>query len=175
MKLSFTQVEKIRVHTLRCYPEEMCGVLVDNDFFPIPNVAENKLMSFALDSEHLAVIASRCKIAGIVHSHCRNIKHPEVFDTRTPSIADLAGQKQSKVPWLIVATEGETVTPPLTIPRTPSNYYIGRPFIWFINDCYTLVQDYYLFELGIALPKNAEPTAPTGTSSDISLMISSVS
>ena len=39
----------------------------------------------------------------------------------------------------------------MQIPRVPSNEYLDRDFIWFINDCYTLVQDYYHFELGIDL------------------------
>lgn len=150
--LSDKQKEQIYYHTLSCYPEEMCGILLEEDFIPIKNVSKTPLESFELNPEQYAPIACREKIKGIIHSHCRNPRNPEVFDTRTPSLADINGQKQTKVPWLIVASEGMTVTPPLELPRLQSNRYIGRQFIWFINDCYTLVQDYYKFELGIELP-----------------------
>ncbi len=152
--LSEKQKEQIKVHTLACYPEEMCGVLTEEAFIPIRNVAENPLKSFALEPESFAVLLLRSNVKAIVHSHCRNIRVPEIFDTRTPSLADLAGQKETKIPWLIVATEGLTVTPPLELPREPSRSYVGRQFIWFMNDCYTLIQDYYHFELNIDLPNH---------------------
>jgi cell wall-associated NlpC family hydrolase len=52
-----------------------------------------------------------------------------------------------------VGTEGEVVTEPLQFPRIPNANYINRPFIWYVNDCYNLVEDYYRFTLGITLPE----------------------
>jgi len=152
MILNSLQKQQIHEHTIACYPEEMCGVLTEDYFIPITNVADNKRKSFKLAMQEYLNLKKKFDIIAIVHSHCRCADIPEVFDTRTPSMADMDGQKSSGLPWLIVATEGITTTPPVLIPRTPNNKYSGRPFIWFINDCYTLVQDYYLFELGIKLP-----------------------
>lgn len=150
IELSPLQIDKIREHTLACYPEEMCGGLTIDDFIPFTNNSEDKLKSFTINSIDLVSYVD--KLIAIVHSHCRDIKKQELFDTRTPSIADIKGQKLNNIPWLIVACEGITVTPPLQLPREPSNSYLDRPFIWFINDCYSLVQDYYRFELNIILP-----------------------
>ena len=150
--LNDVQKNLIHLHILSEYPREACGVLTDDYYYPLPNVSDTPEKSFTPSPVDLALIAKEVKITAFVHSHCRNINVPEVLDTRTPSLTDIANQKKTKIPWLIFATEGVTVTPPLEIPRTPNNNYLGRPFIWFINDCYTLVQDYYLFELGIDLP-----------------------
>lgn len=166
--LNKTQLLKIKEHSLSCYPEEMCGGLTIDDFIPFTNkalskeeadsknISNNRLNSFSIASIELVPYLN--KLTAIVHSHCRDKRKPEILDTRTPSLADILGQKESGLPWLIVSTEGEVVTPAIQLPREPSNNYIGRPFIWFINDCYTLVQDYYKFELGINLPDHKANT-----------------
>lgn len=150
--LNAVQKQLIEVHILSEYPKEACGVLTSDYYYPLPNISETPEKSFTPNPVDLALIAKEAKITAFVHSHCRDIRIPEVLDTRTPSLVDIANQKKTNIPWLIFATEGLTVTPPLELPRTPNNNYIGRPFIWFINDCYTLVQDYYQFEFGIMLP-----------------------
>lgn len=149
VELNINQIEAIRVHTLACYPEEMCGGVTKDSFIPFTNSSEDKLNSFAITALELLQAG---ELIAIVHSHCRDRKIPEVFDTRTPSLADVLGQKASGLPWLIVCSEGETVTRALEFPRDSSSNYLGRPFIWFVNDCYSLVQDYYKHELGILLP-----------------------
>jgi proteasome lid subunit RPN8/RPN11 len=152
--LTEEQKELIREATLLVYPEEMCGVLLKDSFIPVKNIAEEPDKAFRMHPLELAKICQNNTVIAIVHSHCRNARIPEVFDTRTPSLADMESQKVSNTPWLIVATEGQSVTTPLQIPRIGNNNYIGRPFIWFIWDCYTLIQDYYQFELGINLPNH---------------------
>lgn len=150
--LSEEQIKLIEIHTLACFPEEMCGGLTKDSFIPFTNISSDKEHSFSVSS--LELVQYIDSLIAIVHSHCRHVKHPVVFDTRTPSAADIKAQKKSNLPWLIVACEGITVTSPLEIPRQSNNEYIGRPFIWFVNDCYSLVQDYYKYELGIELPNH---------------------
>ena len=151
IKLNQEQVDAIQVHTLACYPEEMCGGVTKDSFIPFTNASEDKLKSFSITALELLQAG---ELTAIIHSHCRDSRVPEVFDTRTPSLADIIGQKESGLPWLIVCTEGISVTIPLEFPRESSSDYIGRPFIWFVNDCYSLVQDYYKHELGIELPNH---------------------
>jgi len=43
----------------------------------------------------------------------------------------------------------------LKIPREPNKDFVGRPFIWYINDCFTLVCDYYHYVMGIDFPEIA--------------------
>lgn len=144
------QEEKIKEHILRCYPEEACGILTEDDYVPCINIHENPTKAFRFDKLEYATNAVAAK--AIIHSHTRKLRSLVVFDPRTPSYADTVGQKLSALPWLIYDTEGLTVGIPLQYPRIRSNIYEGRPFLWFISDCYTLVQDWYFYELGVALP-----------------------
>ena len=153
MSLSTEQFEKVREHTLACYPQEMCGIITtEEEFVPLTNIHEKPEESFTIAPTELVPYLGKVKY--ILHSHCRDIRTPEVFDLRTPSYPDTIGQKKSGIPWLIVSCEGVTVTQPIQIPRVKNNEYLERPFIWFINDCYSLVQDYYWFEFGIDLPNH---------------------
>jgi proteasome lid subunit RPN8/RPN11 len=149
IELTFKQSEKIREHTLNCYPQEMCGFLTEDDFIPVKNTAEEPEKSFRIDTIDYARWFG--KAIAVVHSHTRPLKKQELFDLRTPSYADYVNQKKTGLPWLIVGCESLTVTDPVQFPRIPDSNYIGRPFQWFISDCYNLVQDFYRFELDIIL------------------------
>ena len=149
--LNKKQKKAIEKHTLSCYPEEMCGFLTKTDFIPVPNIAEDREKSFKIDSIEFA--RHYDEIIAIVHSHTRPLKQAELFDLRAPSYQDYLNQKLTNRPWLIVGCESLTVTDPIQFPRSPSKEYIGRRFQWFLTDCYNLIQDFYLFELGIELPE----------------------
>lgn len=150
MILNSTQKQKIIDYTLEAYPNEMCGVCTQDDFIQLKNASENPLTSFSFDPVEYAAVVSQ--VTAIVHSHTKDIYKLDIFDLRTPSPKDWHSQRTSGKPWLIVGTEGQNVSEPIQLPRTPSAEYLGRPFIWYVNDCYTLVQDYYRFEFGIILP-----------------------
>lgn len=152
IKLSATAKKAIDQYTLEKYPEEMCGILVEDSFIPITNEAINFLDEFLLSPREVALYVG--KIQAVIHSHTYDAKRPPIVDICTPSVMDMLNQKSSEVPWFIVGSDGTVVTRELGIPRKPHRNYIGRPFIWFINDCYTLVQDYYMFELNIILPEH---------------------
>lgn len=132
------------------YPQESCGFILENDeVIFCQNVSETPEKAFTINPEEFVKYLGKIKY--IFHSHCVDIKKGKFLDPRTPSVTDIEYQKASGVPWLIFATEGWNVSDPIEVPRTPNTNYTGRPFIWFINDCYTLVQDYYKFEFGIEL------------------------
>lgn len=132
------------------YPEESCGfILKDDTIVFCYNLADNPEKAFKINPADYIKYSGEIKY--IFHSHCVDPRKGKTLDPRTPSVKDMKGQKVSGIPWLIFATEGWVVSEPIELPRTPSNDYLNRPFIWFINDCYTLVQDYYKFELGIEL------------------------
>lgn len=141
----------IHTHVLDCFPQEACGLLTETAFIPCKNVAENPLNSFKIaETESLPHFGH---ITGIVHSHCRN-RRTSPFDLRTPSPQDIENQKLSAVPWWIFATDGETILPAVKLPREYNEVLLERPFIWFINDCYSLVQDFYWKTFKIALPNH---------------------
>lgn len=150
MQLSKLQQEQIKKAALACYPEEMCGLLLEASFVQLDNKAADRLDNFTILAEDFLPYLGNIK--AIVHSHTAKKRRPTHEDIRTPSVEDVKAQQLVQLPFLIVGTDGENVTEPLQYPKEPSNVYIGRPFIWFVNDCYSLVQDYYLFEKNIKLP-----------------------
>lgn len=152
MELSITQWTAIEDYTLAQYPKEMCGIILKStgEFVPLENSHETPESAFSILPEHFAKYLG--DIAAVLHSHCTSKVQHEVFDLRTPSYKDIEMQKASGIPWGIVGCEGFTVSYPIWLPRKPKQKYLNRRFIWFIDDCYSLVQDYYLFELGIKLP-----------------------
>lgn len=155
IELNDLQKERIKDWTFRCYPKEMCGFLTKDDFIPCENISEDPEHSFKIAPESTARWFREA--IAIVHSHTKSVSKVTLFDLRTPSKADYNGQKLTGLPWLIVGCEGITVSDPIQLPRVPSREYIGRQFQWFLNDCYNLVQDWYLFELGIELPEAIIP------------------
>lgn len=143
-------IDKLNRGVLGNYPNESCGfILKDDTIVFCMNVVDNPEKAFKINPVDYIKFSGQIKY--IFHSHCVDARAGKPLDPRTPSLADMKGQQVTGIPWLIFATEGWVVSDPITLPRTPSNNYLDRPFIWFINDCYTLVQDYYKFELGIEL------------------------
>lgn len=143
-------IDELNRGILNNYPNESCGfILQDNTIIFCMNISETPEKSFKINPIDYVKFSGQLKY--IFHSHCINPRTSRNLDPRTPSVADMKGQEVSGIPWLVFATEGWVVSEPITLPRTPSSDYLERPFIWFINDCYTLVQDYYKFELGIEL------------------------
>lgn len=147
IKLTPLQQQKIKEAALACHPFEMCGVCTVDDFIPLDNVSDNPEQSFKFAPLQYGRLIDQ--VVCIVHSHTKDIKDAEVYDLRTPSHKDMLNQKRSGKPWLIVGCEGHEVSEPVQIPREPSPDLLGRPFMWYINDCYTLAVDYYKFVLGI--------------------------
>ena len=123
-------------------------MLTQETFIPCKNISDRPLSNFKIDP--LIFVKHYKQTTAIIHSHVTK-KSPQVLDIRSPSITDLAHQKKLPIPWLIYGTDGKNCLPPVKLPRICSSNYLGRPFIWFIFDCYTLVQDYYFFEKGIKL------------------------
>jgi proteasome lid subunit RPN8/RPN11 len=140
----------IKAYILEAYPNEACGfILEDDSIIPLENIAEDRRKGFKIAAKDFAIYAGQ--IQYIYHSHCRDRRKPSALDIRTPSKEDLEGQIATDVKWLIFSCDGIYVGTPLELPRTPSDNYLERPFIWYVNDCYTLVQDYYQYEMGITL------------------------
>lgn len=145
MLLSDSVKEGIIEHTKREYPKEMCGVIVDSGvFLPITNVAK----SFERDTEDSFVmcpveyskVEDSHKVIAIVHSH------PDW--TAKPSVYDKVRCNQGDLPWVVVSYPEVDVSITHPEKETP---LIGREFVHGIQDCYTIVQDYYKRVLGIEL------------------------
>jgi len=148
MDISIEAFDAITKATLRCYPNEMVGIISDGKFVELTNVSPSPETHFSVDPLEYEKMVD---VEFIVHSHTTNTSESSRWDLRTPSNADLINQRAGSVPWLIVGTEGENVMKPIRLPHVPNNEYLDRRFIWYVSDCYTLVKDYYQFEYGIFL------------------------
>ena len=130
----------IRAHAALDYPREACGLLVlhagtEAEYVPCRNTGD--LDQFILHPEDWAACEDSGTIIGVVHSH------PD--GTTQPSEADRLGCAASGLPWWIVAGE-DWARMPTALPLE------GRAFAWGIQDCFTLIGDWWAAQ-GIALPE----------------------
>lgn len=155
------ELEKIERATLSSYPHEMVGVLTEKmGFVQLPNIATSSTHRFEIDILEYRKIDKAFNVIGLVHSHTRqpNVDYGPAseLDSRTPSNLDVKSQKKLGIPFYIVATDGQFVMEPICYPRDKNQSLYGRPFIFYINDCYTLVADYYYQKYGIELMEHAD-------------------
>jgi len=136
-------VEDITADAIERYPEEACGFVIDGLYVPKKNTAEEPTEGFRIDGRTY-VAAEKKGIDAVVHSHTKGqYKHP--------SKHDMAQQNAMNVPWGIVWTDGDgdTLGPAWWGDSLPIIPLIGRPFIYGIYDCCTLVRDFYRLNGGI--------------------------
>lgn len=136
MKLSLDTEEAIIKHALSEYPNEACGVIKGGKYYSQKNIHEQPLNNFRIDDK----VMGRGDVEAIVHSHTNG--------RNWPSLQDLRGQYQSGLPWIIVCTDGKTVSDLFSFGDEPPPL-IGRVFRFGVTDCYTLIRDYYKEELGL--------------------------
>lgn len=148
-------LQSIKEHLLANWPNEAGGfVLEGGEFVPCENIHDSPAEHFKFSAIDFATYYEKAAI--LIHSHCFNKRKVMLQDPRTPSYKDFVSQKRTKIPWLIFATDGTDVSDPVQLPRIAHNNYTERQFMWFVNDCYTIVQDWYLHERSIALPDYVE-------------------
>jgi proteasome lid subunit RPN8/RPN11 len=138
MVLSDQARTAIESHALQCYPNEACGLIVDDNYIACANVAEDTARGFAIAGEEYARAEDRGVIQAIVHSH------PDA--SGLPSIADLLACEASRVDfWIIVSVgRGSNDQPAIgrlhVFGRTAKDPpLIGATFVHGTHDCYGLV------------------------------------
>lgn len=143
-------------HALAEYPNESCGLIVavgrKEIYFPCVNVADDPRNDFVISGTSMNEAENMGEITAIVHSH------PDA--SPLPSDNDRRQCEAQGVEWLIIAVHRDPASddPPYIAGRhvfAPSGYRAplrGRSYTFGVQDCYTLIQDYYQWELGITLP-----------------------
>ncbi len=142
--MSFSHLyPEIKQHALDVYPEECCGLVVDDKYHAMPNQSDDPENSFKIDSTAM-LAARKIGLQAIVHSH------PD--DIAAPSSADMASQIENVVPWILLNTDGEFAGEPFVFgDSAPIPDLMARTFRHGVTDCYNLIRDFYRQELNITL------------------------
>lgn len=147
----------MRQEAERCYPREACGLIVaigkKMRFVACTNTSHVPNEQFVLAPEDWMRAADMGEVIALWHSHPNG--------NCQPSEADRAGCEASQVPWLISALvkDAESFThfgPELTEPDGFKADYVGRPYVFGIFDCMSLVNDFYEREYGIQIERFPE-------------------
>lgn len=156
MKISEQVDEQIREWAIQCYPEEMCGLIVDDEFIACENIAEDKTRQFKISADTYIKYQTTGNLQAVIHSHCvKSSYYPRgSHDPRTPSAADLNTHISLGVAFGITATDGQQATNLIWIDDNDRPPLYERDFIYGVTDCYSLVRDYY-HSIAIDIPNYA--------------------
>lgn len=135
------------------YPEEAAGYFKDGVFFPLENISTgDKRLECAVDNSFLL---SEPDV--FMHSHTTGWKQfPADYDPRSPSKKDMETQLACDIEFALVTTDGENTSDPLFWGNPEHRpELVGREFIFNIQDCLSLAQDWFYKERNIVLPNIA--------------------
>lgn len=151
MKITLKQQELIKAHILSEFPNEACGIIANKKFIPCKNIASNPRTEFEIALKDYSAHLIEGRLQAVIHSHV-SINY-ERLDPRTPSYADQASwMSMGNIPWLIYHTNGHEVSEPLVMDDSNPPPLLEREYIYGIQDCYSIIRDYYRMELSILLP-----------------------
>ncbi|PNX47678.1 MAG: hypothetical protein BV456_10710, partial [Thermoplasmata archaeon M8B2D] len=145
MKEYFKHLHKeIWQHAFDKAPNECCGVIMHNKYFPCENIAGDKRCTFKISNEVIARAYSSDDFQAIIHSH---IDYPHL------SKNDMLRQSFMNVAWGVAFINDY---------QKDGIYFWGgdietqrleeRPFIHGLYDCYSLVSDFYKIKFNENLP-----------------------
>ena len=141
-------------HAKEDAPHEACGLLTvykgKEKYFPCKNLAEDLEDQFIIDPDDWVKAEDAGEIIAVFHSHPN---HPPI-----PSQADLASCEYLDLPFYIVTPEPEQWNY-----FEPSGYkkgLIGREWVWDVQDCWSLITDWYKEKKNIEIKHWKRPKSP---------------
>ena len=141
MKLTAKLKKAITLHASETYPNECCGVIVNDEYMRCNNIADNQ-NDFEIDPHDLIEVEQIGDIQAYVHSH------PDA--SARASDLDLLQIELHNKTWVICAYPDVEFQV-----YEPCGYkapLVGRNYVHGYQDCYTLVRDFYSREMGINIP-----------------------
>lgn len=144
MRLTKKIKDDIALHAKDEYPKESCGVIVNKKYIRCKNISNLANEQFVIDPIDIVLAESIGNIDAYVHSH------PD--SSSEPSEPDLIQMSYHGLPWIICGYIPDN-EPDIKLYK-PNNFIsplIGRSYYHGLQDCYTLIKDYYHRELNITL------------------------
>lgn len=153
MELSQKIQEDWKAHVLAEYPKEAVAYVINDELFTVPNAADDPYRTFAISALEQFEARKVGEIQALLHSHPYKIEDSASFsyDPRWPGTADMKAWLADTIPWGIVSTDGEGLSQMVWMDDKNPEPLIGREFIHGINDCYSVVRDWFRLERGIVL------------------------
>lgn len=137
-------LKQIQREAISAYPNEAVWLITPAGCRQVENVHEHPDEAFAV-RESDSRRAQAEGLLAVVHSHPKTAP--------VPSSLDMQGQVNTGVPWGVLSVDSTSATGITWWGHPEVAPLIGRPFCHGVTDCYALVRDYYLVELGIRLPE----------------------
>ena len=139
-------------HAKECFPNESCGLLAiikgEKTYWPCKNIAESGFEYFVIDPDDWAECEDTGEIIGIVHSHPTG--------PILPSDNDKACCEHLGLPWHIYSVhmdDWHSFEPSGW--KAPS--LIGRSFVFGVNDCWSLITDWFKENKNIKIQYTTRP------------------
>lgn len=143
-------LKKAIEHARLVYPQEACGLVVIRRGFkryvPTENSAKKPTKDFRISETEYWRASALGEVCEVVHSH------PDADAYLSPQ--DSLMHKASGEAWTVIGLpdgpEGEATV--LHVEAAGPQPLIGRIFLHAINDCYSLIRDFYQQERSVTLP-----------------------
>ena len=141
-------------HAKKDAPHEACGLLAvykgKEKYYACNNIAKDLADQFIIDPDDWMNVEDDAEIVAVVHSHPN---HPP-----TASDADLASCEYLDLPFYIVTPE--TGNWSYYEPTGYKKGLIGREWVWNVQDCWSLIEDWYKDNKGVKLRHWERPRTP---------------
>lgn len=138
----------IIAHARAAYPEEACGLVTDEGFVAVQNVAADPLRQFEMPPDALL----NRNVRAVVHTHPDGVPWPSAHDMKQQIATGLT--------WgVVVVTADQCYRPLWWGPDVPIPPLLGRDFRPGPSgsdgrgDCYALIRDWYQVVRGVTLPE----------------------
>lgn len=144
--------EAIKQHAEKEYPNECCGLIVGEEYIPMKNISDSPETSFRINPEKF--VEYNDDIRCVIHSHCDTIVDGIKYRNCFASKKDQEMQISCDIPYGIchVGFNGKANRIFYFGDSLEIEEYIGRPYIYGVYDCFSLVRDYYKKEFQINMP-----------------------
>lgn len=155
MKLKKSTVSKFEKDVLARFPQEACGLVVDGNYIPVPNSSPEPTSTFRIDPLHLVKASAMGEVQAVLHSHPYDKAKRQKYPPEWASQEDMVHWLANPIPWGIVATDGEGISPFYWLEDDRAKPLVGREWVHATADCYALVRDWFWQERGVDLPNYA--------------------